>query len=210
MGKKGTFQRLREKEKEARRRIILEAAERVFGRCPFDKVSMRQIAKEAGISPAAIYRYFPDQQALFIESFLTGADRLVQRIKRIVDNRGTAAEVAGEVVAFLWENDHYFRMMTHFMLHGEIREDLLERLNEMERRVLDHFQAVFGEDSGRGEPRLVAHAFFAALNGVLITFRNYPGRAPEEVRRHMERIAGLIADLFVRGLQKESGPERAS
>ncbi len=204
---KGTFQRLREQEKEARRRIILEAAERVFGSCPFDKVSMRQIAKEAGISAAAIYRYFPDQQALFIESFLTGANRLLKRIRRILDNHGTANDVAAEVVAFLWENDHYFRMMTHFMLHGEIREGHLERLNEMERRVLDHFQAVFLEGSHRYDARLVAHAFFAALNGVLITFRNYPGRPPEEIRRHMERIADLIAQLFVKGLQCDANLE---
>ncbi|SHG29194.1 transcriptional regulator, TetR family [Desulfacinum infernum DSM 9756] len=204
MSEKGTFQRLRKQEKEARRQIILDAAERVFGTCPFDKVSMRQIAKEAGISPAAIYRYFPDQQALFIESFLTGARRLVHRIKKIVDNHGTPNDVAAEVIAFLWENDHYFRMMTHFMLHGEIREELLERLNEMERRVLDHFQAVFRQDARSAESRLVAHAFFAALNGVLITFHNYPGRRPEDVRRHMERVAEVIADLFVKGLQAGS------
>ena len=43
--------------------------------------------------------------------------------------------------------------------------------------------------------RPLSHAFFAALNGVLITFRNYPGRSAKAVRQHMLKIAGIIAGV---------------
>jgi len=44
--------------------------------------------------------------------------------------------------------------------------------------------------------RLLSHAYFAALNGVLITFRNYPGRTTKAVRQHMLNVARVIAQSF--------------
>ena len=64
-----TLSELKEKEKDARRTIIVDAAEKEFATKPFNKVNMRVIAKRAGISPALIYRHFPDQQSLFAETF---------------------------------------------------------------------------------------------------------------------------------------------
>ncbi|HQI24391.1 MAG TPA: helix-turn-helix domain-containing protein, partial [Smithella sp.] len=70
MKKKNTFAELKNNEKRARQGVIVEAAQRVFAVKPFNKVSIRDIAREAGISHASIYRYFPDQQSLFVEAFL--------------------------------------------------------------------------------------------------------------------------------------------
>ena len=61
------------------RNVIVDAAEKVFSSKPFSKVSMRDIAKEAGISPALIYDHFPDQQHLFMEAFLRGAAHLLDQ-----------------------------------------------------------------------------------------------------------------------------------
>lgn len=59
-----TFAHVNNEAKLARQALIVEAAERVFAVKPFNKVSIRDIAREAGISHASIYRYFPDQQSL--------------------------------------------------------------------------------------------------------------------------------------------------
>ena len=76
MKKKNTFAELKNNEKKARQDVIIEAAKRVFALKPFNKVSIRDIAREAGISHASIYRYFPDQQSLFVEAFLHGAEEI--------------------------------------------------------------------------------------------------------------------------------------
>ena len=57
-----TFAHQRKKERLERQNVILGAAERVYGRKPFETVSMRDIANEAGIAVSSLYRYFPDQQ----------------------------------------------------------------------------------------------------------------------------------------------------
>jgi len=47
-----------------RRREILEGAARVFVRHGFERATMQQIASEVGLSPGALYRYFPGKEAL--------------------------------------------------------------------------------------------------------------------------------------------------
>ena len=46
------------------RAAILDAAGRLFGEVGYDEVTMRRIAAAAGCSHTAIYRYFPDKEAL--------------------------------------------------------------------------------------------------------------------------------------------------
>ncbi len=197
---KTAFSRLKEQEKRARQDVIVDAAQRVFAVKPFNKVSIRDIAREAGISHASIYRYFPDQQTLFVEAFLRGAKEIVQVLDDIVQSieEGDVEKVTEEFISYMIANDQYFRMMTHFMLDGSLSADMVEKLNAAERLLFVEFDKLFRKMATTGEKdvRLISHAFFAALNGVLITFRNYPGRNREDVTRHMRRIAGIIADKF--------------
>lgn len=94
------------------------------------------------------------------------------------------------------DNDQYFRMMTHFMLDGSLSPEKIEKLNAAERRIFEQFDRLFKKLKKPEPVRLLSHAFFAALNGVLITFRNYPGRTSKAVRRHMINIARVIAGSF--------------
>ena len=62
--------------------------------------------------------------------------------------------------------------------------------------LLDRLESIFKAIGATENTRALAHAFFAALNGVLISFRNYPGRDPKAVRSHMQALGGLIARRF--------------
>ena len=192
------FAHLKKEAKLARQAVIIQAAERVFAVKPFNEVSIRDIAREAGISHATIYRYFPDQQALFVEAFLEGAGKITDTLNELIEKSKTPdlVEISDAYVTYLMDNDQYFRMMTHFMLDGSLSVEKIEKLNAAERKIFDQFDRLFNKMK-RAEPvRPLSHTFFAALNGVLITFRNYPGRSPKAVRRHMLNIAGVIARSF--------------
>lgn len=199
--KKSPYGKLKESEREARREVIIEAAERVFARKPFNQVSIRDIAREAGISHALIYRYFPDQQSLFVETFLRGVKELILLIDKAAE-KGLEA-VAENYLLFLIEHDELFRMMTHFMLDGNLKGDSLARLNAVARLILDRLDRFFDDADAPNEKnnrkkkkRFSSHAFFAALNGVLISFRDYPGRKRKEVIVHMLELGNIIAHNF--------------
>jgi len=193
-----TFAHVKSEAKRARQTLIIEAAERVFAVKAFNKVSIRDIAREAGISHASIYRYFPDQQSLFVEAFLQGAGEIGDTLEKLIESSGTPdiLKISKVYVTYLMDNDQYFRMMTHFMLDGSLSAEKIEKLNAAERRIFDQFDRLFKKLKKPEPVRLLSHAFFAALNGVLITFRNYPGRTTKAVRRHMLNIAGVIAESF--------------
>jgi len=204
MGTQTTFASLNQEARKAKQQIIINAAERVFASKPFTQVSMRDIAGAAGISHATIYRYFPDKQALFVEAFVRGVTEILESIKAVDRKEPGAAisAVAEFFVEFLSRNDHYFKMMSHFMLHAELGQDRVDRLNAMVRPLLDQFEMLFRKLGARGDTRLLAHCFFAALNGILITFRDYPGRSKEDVGRHIKRLSLITAQMFKEGAQE--------
>jgi AcrR family transcriptional regulator len=57
---------------DARRAQLLELGERLFTSHAYSELSMARIAREAGISKALLYHYFPSKQAYF-EATLRGA-----------------------------------------------------------------------------------------------------------------------------------------
>jgi len=170
----------------------------VFAVKPFNKVSIRDIAGEAGISHASIYRYFPDQQSLFVEAFLHGAKEIGVTLEGLIENTKTPdiIKISDAYITYLMDNDQYFRMMTHFMLDGSLSAEKIDKLNAAERRIFDQFDRLFQKINKPEPVRLLSHAYFAALNGVLITFRNYPGRTTKAVRQHMLNVARVIAQSF--------------
>jgi len=189
-----SFRELKESEKENRKKIIIDAAERVFATKPFNQVTMRDIAKEAGITAGAIYRYFPDQQSLFVEAFLRGAKKIIHDLEQVISrSKNPLKDTIATFLKFLMKHDQYFRMMTHFMLDAHLNQDLVEKLNEAERRLLDQFTKLFEQ---RSHARLLAHSLFAAMNGVVITFHNYPGRSKKDIHQHMNRLGDMLYQLF--------------
>jgi AcrR family transcriptional regulator len=63
-------------ENDERRRRLLELGADLFTRHAYDEISMAQIAREAGISKALLYHYFPSKQDYFVATLATGAEEL--------------------------------------------------------------------------------------------------------------------------------------
>jgi AcrR family transcriptional regulator len=73
---------------------ILTAAEECFARYGFQKTSMEDIAREAGMSRRSVYRHFPDKAALFNE--VAGARALIfleEIMRRTAELEGLSAQI---------------------------------------------------------------------------------------------------------------------
>ena len=193
-----TFAELRRQERQVRKDLILDAAQRVFGAKTYDKVSMAEIARAAGIAKSSIYTYYPNQEALFVEAAIRETNSFIDETNALQDQ--------GELVGIQPLVDHFldfytrheanWRMITLFSLYGKIGAHSAERLNASARRLLDCFEGVLLKENSTGPTRLLAHTLFAALSGIFIAFRNYPGRSEAEVARHMKRVGDQFADMF--------------
>ena len=81
---------------------MLEAAATLIGECGADGFSMAELARRAGVSKPALYRYFPNKQAVLLElaraSFQENRELLVASLKPDNDDEWQAMRKAIEVM----------------------------------------------------------------------------------------------------------------
>ncbi len=210
MPDKSTFMRMREDEREIRKTLIINAAMILFERMPFQDIGMRDIAAEAGVSAASIYRYFPSRDDLFAEALIRDIIIVEQRFeKRMEDQSASIEEFAVEVSDYLIDNESTYQMMSYFMTKNDMEPQILIRFNTVSRYFLDLLDQVLTRAGGNKDMvQLHSQAFFASLTGIIMVFRNYPGRSREETRKHIHKLALLIASVFRNGLTAiQSVPE---
>lgn len=157
----------------ARRQQIIDAAYRCFARKGFHQSTMRDIYEEAGLSPGAVYHYFPSKDAIIQASFefdyqrsldlftaATASDNPIKALRELVDffylGLAGAAELgAGRVNVQGWGEA---------LVNPPLRETL--------QRVLDQYLAALVEiiqraqALGQLDPLLDPYAFSRALLGL--------------------------------------------
>jgi AcrR family transcriptional regulator len=204
---KKTLRELKAREREVRRDLIVDAARKAFGKNTYDKVSMQEIARAAGIAKSSIYTYFKNQEALFVEATYRDTTAFINALEAELDKAAGAplAALVERFITFCTENEVYWKMITRFSLYGEISDESSRKLDVVARRFMDLLDMVFAHAAATLDQRLLSHSLFAALSGVLIAFRKYPGRTDAQSLAHMLRVGRLITDMFDVYLQHEAG-----
>jgi AcrR family transcriptional regulator len=88
--------RITDERREARRREIVAAARRCFARDGFHQTSMPDIAREAGMSAGAFYRYFPSKEDVILEIAGQAFAVMAGRVEASGDGRPPSV---GDIVA---------------------------------------------------------------------------------------------------------------
>lgn len=199
MEKKDTLSKLRQKEREIREDLIIDAARTVFGTKTYDKVSMQEIANAAGIAKSSIYTYFTNQEALFVEAAFRDTQRFISELEARLRDKDDSRKLETLITHFLeynTRNEVYWQMITRFSLYGEISGESSRKLDVVARRFMDLLDLVFAGAPPAADKRLLSHTLFAALSGILIAFRKYPGRSEAESLAHMQRVGRLFKKMF--------------
>jgi AcrR family transcriptional regulator len=117
---------------EERRRRLLELGTTLFARHDYDELSMAAIAREAGISKALLYHYFPSKQAYFVATLEQTAVELAGLIAPDPD-LPPAEQLAGSLDAFLgWvegNGDGYAKLVRGAGAVPDVRE-VMEEVRE--------------------------------------------------------------------------------
>jgi len=196
-----TFAQIKERGKEARRELILASALKLFSEHDFAGVTVRDIAREAGVSPGTIYRYYENLDALFLDAFFVGARELARLIEEELqkDSGCSITRLCELYIIYLNDELSFYRMMGHFMLGGKLSPGATEELNPVMRSLIDIVEKVLikaGYPDNQKETRFFAHALFSSLNGLMISYARYPGRSLEDIKRHTVRLSAVISALF--------------
>lgn len=199
MKNRNILTKLKEQERDTRKNLILDSAERLFATKPFDKVSMQEIADEAGLAKSSIYTYFPAQEDLFVEAALRDIHELLNNLEGMMAAKPNSdiGDIIDAFISYFVNHDSFFRMASLFMLHGTLSDESVDKLNMSGRKILDIFDMIFSKMNYKKDVRLLSHTVFSTLSGILISYRKYPGRNDDERIAHMKRIGSRVHDMIM-------------
>lgn len=192
--------------KEAVREAILDATDRLLARFGYRKMTVEDIAAEAGIGKGTIYLHFNSKE----EVVLSHVDRIVDRLKQqhlavIARSKHTALERIRQMllarVLFRFDSIQHYTQSLNDLL-AALRPGLLARRARYFEEEAQIFAAVLAEGHASGEFEIenemaAARALLEATNGLL----PYSLSTTElGEREEVERRTSAIADLLLRGL----------
>jgi AcrR family transcriptional regulator len=123
-----------------RRRRLLELGADLFTRFAYDELSMSRIAREAGISKALLYHYFPSKEAYFVATLEKAAGELEERT-RPDESLEPLEQLSGSLDAYLgWVEeyeDSYAKMIRSAGAVPEVRMMLDRVRGETAQRIVD-------------------------------------------------------------------------
>jgi len=127
----------------------LDAANRVFAEHEVDVATTTMIAKQAGVSVGALYRFFEDKSALALaltERWFLDFVAIIQRVDALIDADGidamedAMAAIIEGIGDFSRDNPSYFAVMRHLRNHKlrELQIDKLAQWFEVSPENLDY------------------------------------------------------------------------
>ncbi len=200
MTEKVTLKTLKNNEREARKNLILDAAERVFATKPVDKATMREIADEAGMATSSIYRFFSNQEAILIAAAVRTQSVFNDTLDRFFDeNRPEESlkKVLDIYIDFISENDTYFRMMTILMSQGNLNTESSKALVDVMNETLTRVDRIFRLMKFTDNPRSLSRYIYASIVGISVSYNKLPGSNPENRIRHMRSLASILYDMIL-------------
>src|SRR5687767_782098 len=91
---------------ERREQLVARATE-LFAMHGYEELSMARIAREAGISKALLYHYFPSKRQLFATALQAAAGELRRRTEAVDPSLPPVEQVTASLDAFLgWVDDN--------------------------------------------------------------------------------------------------------
>jgi AcrR family transcriptional regulator len=185
-----------------RRRQLLELGARLFATHSYAELSMAKIAREAGISKALLYHYFPSKQAYFVATLEQQAAELAA-LTAIDPALPPAEQLTRALDAFLgWveENaDGYAKLLEGASTHAEVRELVDQVRDATAQRIL----AGLSPDAPPPPPlRAAVHGWLWFMDGALTDWLAH---------RDMERsqLLGLLLGTLMGAVTASGAPGSA-
>ncbi|RMF36007.1 MAG: TetR/AcrR family transcriptional regulator [Chloroflexi bacterium] len=169
------------------RQKLLEAAEAVFGEKGYDRASIAEITRRAGVAQGTFYVYFPDKKAIFVELVRELSHRLRREIAEAVAGLSDRMEIERVGLRTFFSFAHRHRNLYKIVRQAEFVDEELFRWYY--RRLAEGYARGLAEAMEKGQVRrldpeclaycLMGIADFLGMRWVLWEGQNPPDGAFE-------------------------------
>jgi TetR/AcrR family transcriptional regulator, fatty acid metabolism regulator protein len=188
---------------DVKRRLILDAAVRVFARQGYETSRVGDIAKEAGVAYGLVYHYFGSKEAVLQAVFHEQWGRLLAAVALAEETGGTAPEQLALVVKIVlraWRDDpDLVRLLVREITRSPHIQDELDEIGQafasLERIVArGQAEGTFRPDL---DPQIAAWMLYGGLEEVLTgwVLGQLPDTADAVVAAELEVTATLVGGL---------------
>jgi AcrR family transcriptional regulator len=196
---RGRLPRERQPGSEEKRRLIVDAAVRVFARSGYHTSRVGDIAEEAGVAHGLLYHYFPSKAEVLATLFRENWGELLERFERVEQSDEPADEQLRGIAKILlrtWRNDpDLVRVMVREVARSSHLQAQVDEIGvgfATIQRVIERGQreGVFRADL---DARLAAWIFYGGLEEILTGW--VLGQLPdgdEEVARAEQTIIDVV------------------
>jgi AcrR family transcriptional regulator len=171
------------------RRALLDAALEILERQGADSVGLREVARAAGVSPAAPYRHFPSREALLAAAAAHGFNLLEQALRAAGDRRA----MGQAYVDFALAHRGLFRLM--FSIRKADHPELMEAAGRA-------MEPLAQSTAGRGgrDARHAAIGLWALVHGLAALMSEDQLSADLVAEHERAGLVGAVTDALARGL----------
>jgi AcrR family transcriptional regulator len=190
-----------------KRRVILDAAVRVFARQGFHTCRVSDIADEAGVAYGLVYHYFSSKEQILDTLFLERWNIMLSAIAQADAEEPTVREKLGAIAGFIVDSYRYDPELMKVIIvevtraantFGRTHMAKIEEAYEQIAAIVARAQA---QEAFRSEitPEFAALAFYGLVEQVLTRwiFESEPVADSE-----LERAKALIVETICRGLER--------
>lgn len=179
------------KNPDERRRELLVTAMRLFAEEGYDNVSVRAVARAAGVAPGLAYHYFDSKQNMFDAAIEEYSRRCAEGIIAILDDRGLSLdEKLDRAIEAGSDHADFFHAEGNGALHDRLSLGMCEA-------VQPHLRAALELDALlRGGPRGDADGLASLMAYGCIGLASGPGMPDEGAVKAAKRyFAALVAEF---------------
>jgi AcrR family transcriptional regulator len=163
-------------ENDERRRRLVELGERLFTEHSFDEISMAQIAREAGVSKALLYHYFPSKQEYFVATLTANAEDLVRRVEPDPSLPPAQALIASLHAYVGWIAEHrdgFAKLLRSAAVVPEVDVIVRGVRDGTATRIIDGLGAASGEEPSE-LARIAVSGWLAFMDGAILAWLERP------------------------------------
>lgn len=195
----------RSRAKSDRRSQLLAAAERLIAEHGFLAVRLEDIGAAAGVTGPAIYRHFPNKEALLVELLVGISTRLLAGATAVVARADDAAYALDGLIDFhldfVFDEPDLIRIQDRDLAHLPVAAK--RQVRRAQRQYVEIWVDVLRRLNGKlneADARLMAHASFGLLNSTPHSVK--PGAVPGASR-------AVLQAMTVAALSAECNPYRS-